>query len=285
MRGRDGRRDRPHGAQRRGSVDRGPGLAVAERSVWAPRDPGSPVGGIERIDRDRARVTGRARAGFGVVDVVSADGLLWAKAHGFGLLNQVVLPPLAPGKQPLPYLPPDALYAMCRYDISVDSLTVTAAMAHAGWTLSLHTPQGDNFYVMPAQETRRAEISLVVVPGAERLLFTGTPEYAAGRGNRCLFSCGRNRVAGLRSILEVLDSVSQLPLELTSSLGDAAFGQPRAQPSDPGKRQKSVIVKVEQKLIAHQIERVRTSCRCEPHLRAQLFPVSCLAEFRDGKQE
>ena len=61
------------------TVDRGPGLAVAERSVWAPRDPASPVGGIERIDRDRATVIGRARAGFGVVDVVSADGLLWAK--------------------------------------------------------------------------------------------------------------------------------------------------------------------------------------------------------------
>lgn len=90
--------------------------------------------------------------------------------------RMVVLPPLAPGKQPLPYLPPDALYAMCRYDISVDSLTVTAAMAHAGWTLSLHTPQGDNFYVMPAQQLRRGEVSLTVVPGAERLSeFATTP--------------------------------------------------------------------------------------------------------------
>jgi uncharacterized membrane protein len=83
--------------------------------------------------------------------------------------RMVVLPPLAPGKQPLPYLPPDALYAMCRYDISVDSLTVTAAMAHAGWTLSLHTPQGDNFYVLPASQLRRGEVSLMVVPAAERL--------------------------------------------------------------------------------------------------------------------
>ena len=96
--------------------------------------------------------------------------------------RMVVLPPLAPGKQPLPYLPPDALYAMCRYDISVDSLTVTAAMAHAGWTLSLHTPQGDNFYVMPAQETRRADISLTVVPSAERLgEFVATPKRVGGQ--------------------------------------------------------------------------------------------------------
>ena len=83
--------------------------------------------------------------------------------------RMVLLPPPAPGNQPLPFLTPDALYAMCRYDISVDLLVVTAAMPQAGWTLSLHTPQGDNFYVMPAQETRRGDVALTVVPSAERL--------------------------------------------------------------------------------------------------------------------
>ena len=42
----------------------------------------------------------------------------------------------------------------------VDSLAVSAALAEPGWTLSLHTPQGDNFYVMPAQQLRRSEVSL-----------------------------------------------------------------------------------------------------------------------------
>jgi hypothetical protein len=32
----------------------------------------------------------------------------------------------------------------------------------------MHTPQGDNFYVMPAQQLRRPEVSFVVVPGGER---------------------------------------------------------------------------------------------------------------------
>ena len=32
--------------------------------------------------------------------------------------------------------------------------------------LSLHTPQGDNFYVLPGQLLRRAEVSFLVVPGA-----------------------------------------------------------------------------------------------------------------------
>ena len=90
--------------------------------------------------------------------------------------RMVVMAPPAPGKQALPFLTPDALYAMCRFDVSVDSLAVTAAVAHAGWTLSMHTPQGDNFYVMPAQQLRRADVSLVVVPAASTLSeFSSTP--------------------------------------------------------------------------------------------------------------
>jgi uncharacterized membrane protein len=79
----------------------------------------------------------------------------------------VLLTSPAPGKQLLPLMVPDAFYVFCRYDISVDSLRVTTPLSEAGWTLSLHTPQGDNYYVMPAQQ-RRADVSFVVVPGAER---------------------------------------------------------------------------------------------------------------------
>jgi uncharacterized membrane protein len=83
--------------------------------------------------------------------------------------RMVILPLPSPGKQALPFLTPDALYAMCRFDVSVDSVMVTALMGDTGWTLSLHTPQGDNFYVMPAQAQRRTQVSLTVVPGVDRL--------------------------------------------------------------------------------------------------------------------
>ncbi len=90
--------------------------------------------------------------------------------------RMVILPPATPGKQALPFLTPDALYAMCRFDVSVDSLAVTAAVAHTGWTLSMHTPQGDNFYVMPAQQQRRNDVSLLVVPATSTLSeFATTP--------------------------------------------------------------------------------------------------------------
>jgi uncharacterized membrane protein len=98
-----------------------------------------------------------------------SSGQAFAKLRDTLPINRmVVLPPPAPGKQVLPYLAPDALYAMCRYDVSADSLVVNVAMGDIGWTLSLHTPQGDNFYVMPAQSQRRADVSLTVVPGIDR---------------------------------------------------------------------------------------------------------------------
>ena len=80
------------------------------------------------------------------------------------LNSMVVLPPLAPGAQVLPYLPPDMLYAMCRYELTGGPVSVTAAAAGPGWVLSLHTPQGDNFYVMPGDQLRRGEVSFLVVP-------------------------------------------------------------------------------------------------------------------------
>lgn len=83
--------------------------------------------------------------------------------------RMVVLPPVVPGKEPLPFMVPDALYAMCRYTLADDPVAVSAALSGAGWTLSLHTPQGDNFYVMPAQQLRRPEVSFVLVPGGDRI--------------------------------------------------------------------------------------------------------------------
>jgi len=67
--------------------DRGFGLAVAGRSVWAPRGPASPVAGIERIDRDRAVVAGLVRSVSGAVGVASSDGLLWATTSNAGLVE------------------------------------------------------------------------------------------------------------------------------------------------------------------------------------------------------
>jgi uncharacterized membrane protein len=92
--------------------------------------------------------------------------------------TMVVVAPALPGKQLLPYLMPDAYYGICRYSVASEPITVSAPLADLGWTLSLHSPQGDNFYVMPGQQLRTTDISLVIVPGAER---SGDLIPAAGR--------------------------------------------------------------------------------------------------------
>jgi uncharacterized membrane protein len=103
---------------------------------------------------------------------LAGQGNAFAKlAQALPVNRMVILAPPSPGKEPLPFLTPDALYAICRYDISVDSLQVTAQLAHLGWTLSLHTPQGDNFYVMPAQPARRSDVVLTLIPGGDRVEF------------------------------------------------------------------------------------------------------------------
>lgn len=80
------------------------------------------------------------------------------------LNKMVVLPPPPSGRQVLPYLQPDMLYAMCRYELTGGPVSVTAAVSGPGWVLSLHTPQGDNFYVLPGQQLRRREVSFLLVP-------------------------------------------------------------------------------------------------------------------------
>jgi len=99
--------------------------------------------------------------------------------------RMVILPPIVPGKEPLPFMVPDALYAMCRYDLSSNPVNVSAALADSGWTVSLHTPQGDNFYVVPAQQLRRPELSFMLVPGGERISeFAPTPRRANNPDNQ-----------------------------------------------------------------------------------------------------
>ena len=96
-------------------------------------------------------------------------------------VNQMVfLPPPTPATQLLPFVAADALYAACRYDLRATSVAVSAVLSDPGWTLSLHTPQGDNFYVMPAQQLRRSEVMFVITPASERLVEFGSSRRLTG---------------------------------------------------------------------------------------------------------
>ena len=87
-----------------------------------------------------------------------------------------VLRPVAPGKEPLPFLSPDARYAMCLFDTSQGPVNVKATLPpDAGWTLTVHSPQGNNLYAAASTPGRVTPVLLVLVPSNERFLGV-TPE-------------------------------------------------------------------------------------------------------------
>ncbi len=79
--------------------------------------------------------------------------------------NEVVFAkPITAEAQPLPFMHPDALYAYCAYDASTTQVRLTATLHGPGWSLSLHTPQGENFYYVPGSTDRVTNIQLVLQP-------------------------------------------------------------------------------------------------------------------------
>ncbi len=81
-----------------------------------------------------------------------------------------VLPVAEPGKQPLPFIGADERIAVCRFDVSQGPVEIAATLPERGWTLGLYTADGDNFYVIPAQDLRRFELAITLVPATERFL-------------------------------------------------------------------------------------------------------------------
>jgi uncharacterized membrane protein len=82
----------------------------------------------------------------------------------------------SPGAEPLPFLSPDARYAMCRFDTSGGPVTVSSTLPpDIGWTLTVMNPQGDNIYAAASVPTRPTPIQLALVPSEEAFLGV-TPE-------------------------------------------------------------------------------------------------------------
>lgn len=82
----------------------------------------------------------------------------------------VVLPAQSPTTQLLPFLAPDMLYAMCRFDLSSGAIEVNALLPEAGWSLALYTRQGDNFYATPGQSLRPVPVAFVLAQASDRLI-------------------------------------------------------------------------------------------------------------------
>lgn len=84
--------------------------------------------------------------------------------------KMVVLPPTTPASQPLPFLPPDARFAVCRFDIADGPVAVSVTLPERGWLVTVHSASGDVFYAAPGQDVRSMDLSIRIVPATERFL-------------------------------------------------------------------------------------------------------------------
>jgi hypothetical protein len=97
-------------------------------------------------------------------------------APGLPINRMQLLIASAPGAEPLPFMSPDARYAMCRFDTSGGPVTVSSTLPpDLGWSLTVVTPQGDNIYATASVPSRPTPVSIVLVPSEEAFLGI-TPE-------------------------------------------------------------------------------------------------------------
>jgi uncharacterized membrane protein len=88
-----------------------------------------------------------------------------APLHAFA-----VLPPVTPQTQPLPFLSADARYAICRFDTQGGPVDLDVQLAGRGWSLGIHTPQGDNIYTTVGQDAQTTRLALRLAPVSDRFL-------------------------------------------------------------------------------------------------------------------
>jgi hypothetical protein len=114
-----------------------------------------------------------------IVATLAAPGL--AIATAFDRLElvltknrMVIMPEVAPGSQPLPFMSPALRYAMCRFDTSAHPVEIVADLLDAGASLTVYSPRGETIYASAASsELTRQRIR--IVPPDERFLGL-TPE-------------------------------------------------------------------------------------------------------------
>ncbi len=84
--------------------------------------------------------------------------------------RMVVLDRASVENQIVPFVGPDLRLAVCRFDVANGPVNVSAMLPDKGWSLGIYTMQGDNFYVVPATDFRRSEVSFQIMPPVEKVL-------------------------------------------------------------------------------------------------------------------
>ncbi len=96
-------------------------------------------------------------------------------------LNQmIVLPPITAEAQPLPFVAPDARYAMCRFTTENGPVAVNAVLLGAGWLATVYSEDGESLNTTVAVPERSTTVvALRLMPSDDR--FMGLTPQAQGQ--------------------------------------------------------------------------------------------------------
>lgn len=103
-----------------------------------------------------------------MVPQLATAGAFQDLAQSLPINRMRILPPFDAATQPLPYMGPDVRIAVCRFDVSDSPVAIKVNLPDSGWMLALYTEWGDNFFVLPAQEGRAADVNLTLTAPSER---------------------------------------------------------------------------------------------------------------------
>lgn len=81
-----------------------------------------------------------------------------------------LLPPATPRTQLLPFESGDVLIAACAFDATTAPVQIQAVLPAPGWTLSLYSPTGTNFYTISGQDSRRTDVQLLLLPSGDEFV-------------------------------------------------------------------------------------------------------------------
>jgi hypothetical protein len=90
-----------------------------------------------------------------------------------------ILQPITPDHQPLPFLSPDARYAICRFSSRAGPVEVKAVLPDRGWTLGVYHPDGTTAYFAAGSAKGVSAIALTLIAGDDR--FMGLSPQALGK--------------------------------------------------------------------------------------------------------
>jgi uncharacterized membrane protein len=130
----------------------------------------------------------------------------------------VILPAAKAGGQVLPYQLPDTRVGLCRFDLRDGPLAVRAVLPEPGWMLSGYAPGGQSFYTMPASETRRLTINLLVLPVGERFIGTANEARLLDQDTSQVIAPGRTGLIVIQAPLKGRTYAS----ELEQAMGQAS---------------------------------------------------------------